>query len=216
MNMSRSKRLFLIVSVLVAILGAGSQKAYALGTPAIGYDTYTGGSGFLNGFTVGWEFTTSTNLYITHLGYYDYVNDGLADSHDVGIYNLSGTLLVSATVAAGTGELLLGDNTLSKYRYHDLPVDYLLPAGTYRLAGVGSPSDAAHATPFPLYTAPAITLGNSYFVFTGGSSLSYPTSLGGGPTEPYSGPNFIFDIPEPSAVTLLGLSGMILLCRRRR
>jgi hypothetical protein len=95
-------------------------------------------------------------------------------------------------------------------------VDYVLAAGTYRIAGVGASSDTSHGAPTPLYTAPQVSLGDSYYVFTGGSSLSFPTSVAGGPTEPYSGPNFIFDLPEPSVMALLGLSGMMLLWRRRR
>jgi hypothetical protein len=56
--------------------------------------------------TVGWQFTVNTTpnrpVTVTALGVWDSGGDGLADSHDVAIWNANGDLLVTATVPSGT------------------------------------------------------------------------------------------------------------------
>ncbi len=178
--MKPSKHVLVMVGLLVGILGVGVGPARAVVTPAIAFDTYTLGSTTAPGLTIGWEFTTDRPLVITHLGYYDYAADGLTVSHDVGIFNLSSTLLVSDTVASGTGELVLGNTAFGSFRYHDI-TDYYLPAGTYRIGGVGG--DTSQNSPFNLTTAAPITLGNAYEV-NGAGVLTYPTTFVSGPTDP--------------------------------
>lgn len=51
----------------------------------------------LRPFTLGYEFTTSIPMDINALGYW---NDGLQNSHEVGLWDASGTLLGSANVLA--------------------------------------------------------------------------------------------------------------------
>jgi len=46
-------------------------------------------------------------ISVTSLGWWDYDADGLAASHQVGIWNTAGTLLLSATVASGTADPLI-------------------------------------------------------------------------------------------------------------
>lgn len=199
--------------LLTMISPVAVVPAHATGTPAISYTTFSS-SANQDGLTLGWEFTTAQPIYITHLGYWDSPPSGLNSTHDVGIFNLGGNLLVSATVAAGTGELPVGLTANSTFRYHDI-VDFQLPAGTYRIGGTANTGggDFWNQAPVGLMTAAGITLGDSYFVSTGNQTLTFPTSNGG--PNPYSGPNFLFDIPEPSTFALLGLSGVLLLRRRR-
>ena len=59
-------------------------------------------------FTLGWEFSLSSTVTVTALGSFDSTGTGLAESHDGGIRDSTGTLLVSATVAAGTADPLIG------------------------------------------------------------------------------------------------------------
>jgi len=214
--MKQGKHLCWIIGVVVGVLGAGSGNAYATGTPAIGYSTYLGGSGTFDGYSLGWDFTLNTNVYITGLGYYDNSSDGNAFSHEVGIFSLSNSnLLVSATVAAGTGESLQGDGLHSSYRYH--ATSHLLLAGTYRIAAVGRPfPDVVGSVPSGLYTAPEVSLGNSYYIFTGGTAVTFPTTFADGPSNPYLSPNFTFTVvPEPATVAFLAVGGLMLLWRRR-
>lgn len=64
---------------------------------------FTGGSGGFVGpppSTVGFEFTVSSPITITGLGFWDEGSDGLAVSHEVGLWNADGsTLLTSTTVS---------------------------------------------------------------------------------------------------------------------
>jgi len=211
--MKPSKNSLLIASLLAAILGAEVVKAEVLPAAAIAFDTYSQGSNPQVGYTIGWDFTTTRPIYVTALGYYDYAADGFGASHDVGIFNLSGSLLVSATVAAGTAETnVVGTTPYGAFRYHDLSANYLLLPGTYRIGGVGADNDPAQNSPVNLTTAAGITLGDSYYAF-GAGSLTYPNLFASGPSEPFSGPNLLF-IPEPSVVALLGLTGMMLVRRR--
>ena len=53
---------------------------------------------------VGWDFTANTNLTLTGLGFCDADGNGLAESHAVGRYSSTGTLLVSGIVPSGTAE----------------------------------------------------------------------------------------------------------------
>src|SRR5580658_9419504 len=76
---------------------------------------------------LGWSFDVTSPITVTALGYWDYsefsssptdtyccspfnTTPGLLDDHEVGIYNISGTLLASADVPAGTAGTLVGDS----------------------------------------------------------------------------------------------------------
>lgn len=82
--------------------------------------------------TVGWQFTVGgTPLQVTQLGLFDSGSDGLLASHQVGIWNSSGTLLSSATVKAGTASPLTAG-----YRYEPV-TPFTLPAnGTYQIGAL--------------------------------------------------------------------------------
>src|SRR5438477_11587207 len=69
--------------------------------------TFSGGTplGFFPS-TNGWAFSTASAITVTSLGYWDFGSDGLATSHQVGIWDSAGTLLMSGTVAAGTADSL--------------------------------------------------------------------------------------------------------------
>lgn len=55
-----------------------------------------GGSG--NNFCLGYMFTTTQDVWVTDLGYFDAMKDGLAVTHEVGLWRLDGALLASTTV----------------------------------------------------------------------------------------------------------------------
>jgi len=80
-------------------------------------------------YSVGFEFDTLQPITVTALGMYDDGANGFAESHDVGIFNSSGTLLASTTVFS-TNPLI------GYFRYQPItPLN--LPAGSgYRVAAV--------------------------------------------------------------------------------
>jgi hypothetical protein len=92
-------------------------------------------------FATGMEFTTGANpIYVTQLGYVDWnssgsgFGDGLTGAGaQVGIWDMSGTLLASVTVPAGTATTQIGS-----YRYAALSsVLTLAPNTTYQVLGYG-------------------------------------------------------------------------------
>jgi DNA-binding beta-propeller fold protein YncE len=154
----------------------------------------TGGSLFRfnnQGFTVGYEFTVSQTVTVDSLGFYDEGNDGLVTAHDVGIFDLCGTLRASGTVAVGTGSPLNGG-----YRYVSItPV--VLAAGTYRIGAVvfngGSNDRFLHAVA-TVATDSIVTYVRGK-INNGVASLQFPTldaTATGLQEKGCFGPNFTF------------------------
>ena len=78
---------------------------------------------------MGFIFATDTAIAVTGLGYYDYLGDGFATPHEVGIFDSGGNLLVSTSLVAGAVNPLEGG-----FRYQSI-APYALAAGeSYILA----------------------------------------------------------------------------------
>lgn len=78
------------------------------GVPILTFNEATGSNGANQNQNVGWQFNVVTSLTVTGLGWFDEGQNGLGISHEVGIWNSSGTLLTSAVVPAGTVAVLDG------------------------------------------------------------------------------------------------------------
>lgn len=154
----------------------------------------TGGSLFRfnnQGFTVGYEFAVSQTITVDRLGFYDEGNDGLVTAHDVGIFDLCGTLRASGTVLAGTGSTLNGN-----YRYVSItPV--VLAAGTYRIGAVvfnGGSNDRFLYNVTTVATDSTVTFVRGK-INNGVASLQFPTldaTATGLSEKGCFGPNFTF------------------------
>src|SRR5262245_26670035 len=76
--------------------------------------------------TRGWTFYVSspaTGISITQLGVFDFVGDGLINSHQIGLWTTDGALLASVLIPAGLSGSFVGG-----YRY--MPIEPLfIPAG---------------------------------------------------------------------------------------
>ena len=158
------------------------------------------------GVTDGWRFSLSSAITVTDLGYYDYNGDGLAQSHDVGIFTDAGVLLFSDTVM--TTDALDVDS----FRYTAItPV--VLSAGTYRIGGFRSNvTDKPVVSVTGLTSTDPVSYIHGYFAKEVGS-LTFPNvQFGSSFVPPISfepsifGPNFKF-VPVPGAV-LLGILGL--------
>ena len=176
--------------------------------------------------TKGWQFGgggIDSDILITQLGVFDSGGDGLVNSHQVGLWrdgNVSGSLLASATVPAGTEAPLIGGYRwveISPVRVHP----YSLP--TFVVAAQYSAGDADDlVTPKP-------QVSQSFFdvhpeTFAGRASIGSDLPFPGFPRSPCEGcagelfwePNFQFEIvPEPS-VWLLFLPALGYLFIRHR
>jgi hypothetical protein len=183
----------------------------------------------------GWRFGrlgvgNTNDILITQLGVFDSGGDGLINPHQIGLWrrddNLSGTLLVSATVPAGTDAALIGG-----YRWVSIPpVAIPYANGSFFVAAQYSAGDPDNlVTPFPFdaqggpHFAPEI---GPVFEFGGryglGPDLPYPGSVTHGsclecPGEMFWQPNFQYTVaPEPSVLLLVCPAALYLLLRCRR
>jgi hypothetical protein len=186
--------LFLMLSLTLAVSPAFGD------TQAATFNNLTG-EALANGpFTLGWQFTVNSPITVTKLEAFDSSQDGLFESHDVGIWNSTGSLLVSATIAAGTVDALIN-------QFRVKPVTpTLLAAGTYNIGAVWL--DGADPNTFPgdlsnFATAPQITFVDPAYI--GGATLADPVNIFSD-APAYFGPNLAYVTPEPSAILLLGIS----------
>lgn len=168
--------------------------------------------------TRGYSFSvTQDGLMATHLGVYDFDADGLNESHEVGLWTSSGTLIASAVVGAGTSGLLQ-----DSFRYVDI-ADAALAVGDYVVGAyfLAGSADAQARSLAGLSTASGISYGQYRFV-NNVSSLTIPLSTvnnlsglpGGSLMVDYAS---VSAVPEPAswALAMAGLAGVALRLRRR-
>ena len=195
---------FACVAVLAATLAVPATAA----APALtvsGENLYDGDGPW----TLGWTFTTAGPLTISALGAYDFGGDGFQQSHDVGIWTTSGTLLATATVSSG--------NTLiGGFRYTSLASNLTLAAGTYVVGAADMGVGDSYSFDGIVTMLDGITYGESRYGFGGGLALpvGHVDRLG------YFGGNFLVgnSVPEPATWALM-IGGFVMVgaaARRRR
>ena len=171
----------------------------------------TGGSGGtpVGGSAHGWQFIANDSIVVTHLGLYDEGSDGLVLDHLIGLFRLSdASLLTSGTVLQGSSNMLI-----DSFRYMDTP-DVQLSAGEdYVIAAYSDQfnGDFMIVQPTGLSVDPSITITDGRW---GIQSFGIPENAD---QSRRFGPNFLFQIPEPTAIGLscLALIGLGI-CRWRK
>ena len=159
-------------------------------------------------FSLGYTFDVTNPFVVQYLGYFDARGNGLNESHDIGLYDPSGTLLSSVTVGPGSGDLLVGGFRMAAV------TPFLLAVGAgYNVLGT-APTGADQL----LFSA---TKTNAYGItYVSGAYCEGATLQNACGTNPdgYFGANFAGVVtPEPASVVLLatGLVGMFGIVRRR-
>jgi hypothetical protein len=206
----------LLCTALVGVLLLVGSAHATLAAPVTA--VIPGGGGFQNhawnfDATLGYEFSLSTTLDVSALGFFDADDDGLFDAHDVGIFAADGTLLASATLPSGTGATLQDG-----FRFVSIP-DLVLAPGIYRIGAQGNETslDEFLLTQSGSTTIGGLTLGAAFYGF--GAALTFPTAQADYATEGFFGPNFqATRVPEPATLTLtvLALTGALRRARRAR
>ena len=137
-----------------------------------------------NDATLGWKFSTNVPIVITHLGYFEFFPGFLNEAHEVGIFDASGTLLVSGSV---TGS----DSLDNRFRYIAITPTLLGAGETYTIGGFQTGNvDVLARQVSPLTVDPSINfLGGRVALNVG--SLTFPSDIPSSFSEPF-GPNFKF------------------------
>ncbi len=139
-------------------------------------------------FTFGWQFTVTSPITVTELGYYD-PNGKLKSNHDVGIFASDGSLLLSTTITAGKY------TTEDGFAFVAVP-SFTLADGTYVIGGDSFDSkDPFIFSASSLLPIPEITLGETG-LYTFGSTFTLPATNVASAT--YMGPDF--EVSSPTAV----------------
>ena len=211
-----------------------SAAAYLLVAPAQAATPAFAGGGFTTeqppSFTGtrGWSFYNGPNnpIAITQLGVFDSGGDGLATSHQIGLWATDGTLLASIMVPAGTVAPLVDG-----YRYAPISPVFLPGgfgiSGGYIVAAQYSAGDADDIlTPVSGGFAPGLAGWTGGFPSIGwygfGSDLPFPSQrtipmMEGSGGRVFWEPNFQFEVvPEPSVWLLFALGSSFLFMRRRK
>lgn len=184
----------------------------AAGTLAVNFSNTTGEPLSNPPMTLGWVFQVNNPVNVTWLSFFDSAQDGLAESHEIGIWDSAGTLMTSATVDAGIVNPLHD-------KFRAVPVSgTLLAPGTYRIGALFT--SASDSNIFPTFTtgfttAPEITYMRSASAVGGTLTNPTPSFFFMGPA--YFGPNFEFQsVPEPNSMILVGAAAVLLglACRK--
>jgi Domain of unknown function (DUF4082)/PEP-CTERM motif len=201
---------FFVAAALVAGLGGLACSAHA--------DTAIQlGAGYSNGtdgnWTLGFEFTPTSNLNVTSLG--DYFESGVTNNESVGLWTLDGTQLATASI---TGSGAPADS----FQFTAITPVELSAGQTYIVGGTTGSDNYAGFDLGNFAVAPVI--GYDGHLESYGAALQVPmTYYPGATADSFAdfGGDFQFTasgVPEPAAwaMMLLGLGGLGVAMRSRR
>ncbi|OUL27494.1 hypothetical protein BV378_09980 [Nostoc sp. RF31YmG] len=193
----------------IATAGAvfiGMGMGGAAHAAAINFDSPTIDS--TNGeWSLGFKFSTNQKVTVNQLGFYDDQKNDLTQTHDVGIFNDAGQLLVSGTVKPG-------DTLDGWFRYTSI-AQTILDAGKTFFIAAATRSENYTWNPNGFTVDPAINFIND--AYQSSATLVFPAQ-GSSSVTGWFGPNFktAESVPEPLTLGSTVLAGGIGLLMKKR
>jgi hypothetical protein len=212
------RKLSMLALLASALIAATASRASEMAIDHSGGVNYFRGT-FAN---FGWTFTTSQDRSVSGLGVFDLGSDGLADAHEVGIWDANGSLLVSAIVK--DQPLTSSTSARGDWRFASVDATFLA-AGSYTIGAyyptsqdgfVGSAEDAkalVSAADWIDYGEGMVTTGGTQFFARPDSAVSDQFN------PAFFGTNFLSSgVPEPAtwAMMLIGFGAIGYSMRRSR
>jgi len=201
--MMKSYGVVLLMAGLILVVGVNhAQAGLAVDFTSVTTD-YTSGN-----WSLGWSFTVNQPVTVTALGFYDDLQNGLTQSHDVAIYDAQQQIVVS-------GQVVRGDPLVSWWRWTQVQPVVLVPGIQYEIVAVTGAENYTWA-PVGFVNDPRVNyLVDAYHTSAGGV-LMYPNASAGVVGD--FGPNFSLTnaIPAPGALLLLAPGLMTLVGLRRK
>jgi hypothetical protein len=197
--------LAILLSVGGMCRGSSIAFSFSAGNPS---------TGFSGTNCYGFQFTPLVNIIVDSLGYLDFGQNGLVAGHQAGIWNSSGTLLISATLTTGTlaGPVLDG----AQFTYTAITPIMLFAGSTYTIGAEEDPADQVFndlTTGSQTSAAPSLLSVSSVGYYVVNQGFAEPTSTIG---NHYDIVNFTASaVPEPSSLALAGLGVLALALRLR-
>jgi hypothetical protein len=131
---------FWVVCVCVGAVAIGARG------DSLGLD-FTGGGGFTAGTfqNEGWKFSVSKQITVSGLAVFDFGSNGLSQSHQAGLWNADGSVLLASGMVTNSSPLVASTDSLGGWRTVAI-TPLVLQAGDY-VVGANYPN-AATEDPF--------------------------------------------------------------------
>ena len=179
------------------------------------------GGGSWNGpdQVVEWEFMARDSVSAVQLGLFDgHSQGGFLQRHEVGLWDSTGNLLVSAIIDPGESAPLIGN-----FRFVEIPPVRLVAGQTYIVGAfmpglvvdysyLFSPYNAAF---YGLRIDPRIQFVAQRYSLANGA-ITFPTDRIVDGNIGAFGPNLIIDVPEPRIFAFVALACLVIMYRQRR
>jgi hypothetical protein len=197
-----------ILSVVAMLIGVPAASANPMLNVTGGQLSATRGPA-----TYGWAFDVlwPSGIAVTHLSLYDFLQNGLAEPHEIGIWDSNQVLRAMGVVPAGPSTPF---DATGKFRTVAIPPVYLAPGTGYTIGAFYPREDTGD---FALYRAMGLQV-DPMIQYAGGraafeSDLAYPAvsmdRVVPAVNPAFIGPSFqAIPVPEPRAVFLLAMGAL--------